>query len=274
MTLLGDLLADLDAEAAQLRAAVAGLDDAAWATPTPAPGWSIATQVAHLAWTDERALLAAGAHTPEGARAWDAEVARALRDPAAYVDEGAHELARLEPAVLLARWDSARAALVEALRAHPSDVRLPWYGPPMSATSMATARLMETWAHALDVHDALGARPAPTDRIRHVAHLGVSTRDHAYATRGETPPAEPFRVQLDAPSGAVWTWGPTDAAQTVSGPAYDFCLLVTQRTHPDDTTLVVTGPDAQHWLRIAQAFAGPPGPGRARSAPTDASPHV
>ena len=66
----------------------------------------------------------------------------------------------------------------------------------MSATSMATARLMETWAHGLDVHDALGARPAPTDRVRHVAHLGVVTRDHAFTTRGETPPAEPFRVVL------------------------------------------------------------------------------
>ena len=139
---------------------------------------------------------------------------------------------------------------------------MPWYGPPMSATSMATARLMETWAHGIDVHDALGARPAPTDRVRHVAHLGVVTRDHAFTTRGETPPAEPFRVCLDAPSGAVWTWGPADAAQGVSGPAHDFCLLVTQRAHRDDTALVAGGPDAERWLQIAQAFAGPPGAGR------------
>ncbi|NPC97160.1 TIGR03084 family metal-binding protein [Nocardioides sp. zg-DK7169] len=262
MRLLEELLADLAAEGDQLRDTVAGLDAAAWATSTPAPGWSIATQVAHLAWTDQRALLAADAHTPDGARAWDAEVDRALRDPASYVDDGAHELARLDPLDLLARWDLARRALGAALRAHPSSVRLPWYGPPMSVASMATARLMETWAHALDVHDALGARPEPTDRIRHVAHLGVSTRDHAYLTRGETPPAEPFRVQLDAPSGAVWTWGPADAAQRVTGPALDLCLLVTQRAHRADTALIATGGDAEHWLDIAQAFAGPPGVGR------------
>ncbi|WP_166134889.1 TIGR03084 family metal-binding protein [Nocardioides ochotonae] len=274
MTLLGDLLADLDAEAAELRSVVAGLDADTWATPTPAPGWSIATQVAHLAWTDERAALAAAARTPAGREAWDAEVARALTDPASYVDDGAHELARLDPTELLAHWDAARAALGEALCAHPSSERMPWYGPPMTPASMATARLMETWAHGLDVHDALGARPAPTDRIRHVAHLGVRTRDHAFTVRGETPPAEPFRVQLEGPSGAMWTWGPADAAQRVSGPAYDFCLLSTQRAHRDDTALVATGPDAQRWLEIAQAFAGPPGPGREPAGCADArSPH-
>jgi uncharacterized protein (TIGR03084 family) len=132
----------------------------------------------------------------------------------------------------------------------------------MSPTSMATARLMETWAHSLDVQDALGRRAEPTDRIRHVAHLGVRTRDFAYGVRGLEPPAEPFRIELTAPSGATWTFGPADAAQHVTGPAYDFCLLVTQRVHRRDTGLVATGPDADRWLDIAQCFAGPSGEGR------------
>jgi uncharacterized protein (TIGR03084 family) len=132
----------------------------------------------------------------------------------------------------------------------------------MSAASMATARFMETFAHGQDVYAAAGQRAAPTDRIRHVAHLGVRTRDFAYSVRGEEPPAEEFLVELVAPGGQLHTWGPADAAQSVRGSMDDFCLLVTQRVHRDDTDLVAVGDDADHWLDIAQAFAGPSGPGR------------
>ena len=107
-------------------------------------------------------------------------------------------------------------------------------------------------------------QPEVTDRIRHVAHLGVRTRDFAFSVHGEAPPAEEFRIELTAPSGETWTWGPEGAAQSVVGSAYDFCLLVTQRRHRDDTDLVATGADADRWLGLAQAFAGPPGPGRER----------
>jgi uncharacterized protein (TIGR03084 family) len=132
----------------------------------------------------------------------------------------------------------------------------------MSPTSMATARLMETWAHGQDVADALGAEHAVTDRIRHVAHIGVRARDFAYRVRGLEPPAGEFRVELTGPGGDVWTWGPDDAPQRVTGPALDFALVVTQRRHRSDLALVAEGADADHWLDIAQAFAGPPGEGR------------
>jgi uncharacterized protein (TIGR03084 family) len=132
----------------------------------------------------------------------------------------------------------------------------------MSATSMATARFMETWAHSLDVHAALDVEPEVTDRIRHVAHLGVRTRDYAFAVHRTPAPAEQFRVELTAPSGDLWSWGPEDAPQRVTGPAYDFCLLVTQRVNRFDTSLVAVGREANVWLGIAQAFAGPPGGGR------------
>jgi uncharacterized protein (TIGR03084 family) len=66
-----------------------------------------------------------------------------------------------------------------------------------------------------------------------------------------------------APSGAdTWTWGDPSAANTVRGPALDFCLVVTQRRHVDDTALDVQGDAAREWISIAQAFAGPPGEGR------------
>jgi uncharacterized protein (TIGR03084 family) len=262
MTLLDDLLDDLKAEGDRLWSTVSGLDDDGWATATPAAGWSVATQVAHLLWTDEVAVVAAGAHTPEGKQAWDALVVQALEDPTGFVDAQAHEVARLSPVALLARWGKAREALPRALREHPEGERMPWFGPPMSPASMVTARFMETWAHALDVYDALGIAHDPTDRMRHVAHLGIRTRGFAFTVHELEPPAEELRVELVAPSGELWSWGPEDAEQRLSGSAYDFCRLVTQRVHRDDTDLVATGPDAETWLGIAQAFAGPAGGGR------------
>ncbi|KAA1420228.1 TIGR03084 family protein [Nocardioides humilatus] len=263
MSVFDDVYADLTAEGDQLRAAVDGLDDAGWQQLTPAEGWTIATTIAHLLWTDEVAVLAAAAHTPEGKEAWDEVVLQAIADPTGFVDAAALEVGTLAPADLLARWDAGRAALGVALRGLPDGQKMPWFGPPMSPTSMTTARFMETWAHALDVYDTLGGeRPAPTDRIKQVAHLGVRTRNYSFAQNELEPPADEFRIELTAPSGETWAWGPEDAPQSVKGSAYDFCQLVTQRVHRDDTDLVAVGDDAEKWLTIAQAFAGPAGGGR------------
>ena len=163
---------------------------------------------------------------------------------------------------LLTGWRIGRAALGRALTTVPEGRKLPWFGPPMSAASMATARLMETWAHGQDVADALGVTRTPTARLRHVAHLGVRTRDFAYQLNDRRVPAEPFRIDLIGPGGELWAWGPADAAQRVTGPALDFCLLVTQRRHRSELAVHAEGADAAEWLGIAQAFAGPPGPGR------------
>lgn len=256
------LVADLRAEGDEIDALVRGLPAAGWGKPTPAAGWTVAHQVAHLAWTDQRALLAA-----TDVDAFQAEFERfasgALDE---VVDRAADDGATLPPGELLEQWRDGRSALAEALLTVRDGTKLPWYGPPMSPASMATARLMETWAHGQDVADGLGVRRVPTARLRHVAHIGVRTRDWAYVVRQLPPPAEPFRVELTAPDGTLWTWGSDDAAQRVTGPALDFCLLATQRTHRADTALTATGADADRWLDIAQAFAGPPGAGRAPGA--------
>lgn len=262
MNPLEAILVDLAAEGDALEAAVRDLDDAAWRTPTPAEGWDIATSIAHLAWTDEVAVLAAGAGTEEGKKAWDAVVLEAINDPSGYVDAMALSGGAVPASELLARWKVARAGLVAALREVPDGQKLPWFGPPMSPASMATARFMETWAHALDVYSALGIAAPRTDRIRHVAHIGVRTRGYSFANNGLEAPAAEVRIDLISPSEDVWSWGPEDAPETVTGSAWDFCELVTQRVHRDDTDLVANGAGAEQWLRIAQAFAGPPGGGR------------
>jgi uncharacterized protein (TIGR03084 family) len=127
---------------------------------------------------------------------------------------------------------------------------------------MATARIMETFGHGQDILDTLGIRRVPTARLRHVAHIGVRTVGYAFAVHDRPAPDEPFRFELTGPDGDLWTWGPADAANRITAPALDFCLLVTQRRHPDDLRLIVTGEQASEWVPIAQAFAGPPGAGR------------
>ena len=248
---------DLHAESEALDALLAQLPAERWTLATPAPGWTVAHQIGHLLWTDRVALTSI---TDEAEFGQLVAAAQATIDT--FVYDAAEQLAALSPAQLLADWRQIRTALHAALRTVPEGRKLLWFGPPMSAASMATARLMETWAHGLDVADALGLAVTPTGRLKSIAHLGVRTRDFAFTVHGLTPPAEPFRVELQAPGGGLWTWGPADAAQQVSGPAVDFCYLVTQRRPRAELNLVAAGPDAETWLGVAQAFAGPPGSGR------------
>ncbi|WP_219418143.1 TIGR03084 family metal-binding protein [Pseudonocardia nigra] len=246
---------DLAAETAELRAVLAGLSDDAWETPTPAVGWAVRDQVSHLAHFDDAAVRSAT--DPEGFRA-ELAAAEGGVDPdriaAGYRDRC--------PADLLAWFDAARGALIRTFRGLDPTLRVPWFGPPMTVASALTARIMETWAHGQDVADALGAAREPTARLRHVAHIGVRALPFSFALHGRAVPDAPVRVELVAPDGAMWTWGDADAADRVSGPALDFCLLVTQRRHRADTALAVHGPVAAEWLGIAQAYAGAAGTGR------------
>jgi len=253
----GPMVADLRAESDELDALVAGLPAEDWARPTPATGWTIAHQIGHLLWTD-RVALTAVTDEPGFAAVLD----EAAKDPTGFADVGAGELAAVPPEELLADWRQTRTRLHDELMVVADGRKLPWFGPPMSAPSMATARLMETWAHGLDVADALGVTRQATARLRSIAHIGVRTRDFAFAINGLAPPADPFRVDLRAPDGTTWSWGPDDAAERVSGPAQDFCMLVTQRRPRSELDVTAVGDDAERWLGIAQAFAGPPGRGR------------
>jgi uncharacterized protein (TIGR03084 family) len=257
MSVAGPVIDDLQHESDALDALVDPLTAEQWTTATPAPGWTIAHQIGHLLWTDRVALMSI---TDESA--FIDLVASAQPKMLTFVDDAAAELAAVPPAELLADWRRTRHALHAALRDVPDGRKLLWFGPPMSGASMATARLMETWAHGLDVADALGVSVAPTPRLKSIAHLGVRTRDFAFTVHGLTPPAEPFRVELAAPEGGTWAWGPEDAAQRVSGSALDFCYLVTQRRPRAELDVTAVGPDAEQWVGIAQAFAGPPGVGR------------
>jgi uncharacterized protein (TIGR03084 family) len=254
-TPLAEVLADLEAECASLDALVASLDGAGWETPTPAEGWTVKDQISHLASVDEWATLAAG--DPDGFLAWMATLP--FGDPDAVV-AGPVEAARgRSGAEVLAWWRAARTGLSAVMAQVDPSARAPWFGPPMAMPTLLTARLMETWAHGEDVAEALGVERLPTARLRHVAHLGVRTRGHAYASRGLPLPEGDVRVELTGPGGELWTWGDESSEARVRGTAADFCRVVTRRRHVSDTALATEGDAAAEWLAIAQAFAGPPG---------------
>jgi uncharacterized protein (TIGR03084 family) len=255
------LLDDLDAEHRDLDDLVAGLDEPGWARPTPADGWSVRDQVSHLAFFDDAAV---SAMTDPGAFAAMVEAALAEGDP---MQEHLRRGRAMTGPELLRWWRTSRRTMVSAARELPDGTRVPWFGPPMGLLSFVSARLMETWGHGLDVADALDVRRVPTSRLRHIAHLGVRTRAFSYVVRGRESPPNPVRVALTGPDGDEWLWE-AGAGDSIRGPALDFCLVVTQRRHVADTGLVVEGDAATEWMSIAQAFAGPPGPGR----PTDRRP--
>ena len=252
-----DICDDLTAEHDALDAVVAGLDEDGWRRATPAAGYTIADSISHLWFFDGTARQAAV--EPD---AFEAAKAALLARSSSGADPSIAPGRAVTGAELLKRWREDRRSLIDALRTLDPSARVPWYGPAMGARSFATARLMETWAHGQDVVDALRASRPPTGRLRHIAHIGVRARPFAYAINNRTMPTNDVRVELDSPGGDVWTWGDAESPDRGVGDALDFCRLVTQRRHRDDTALRVTGAGAQEWVGFAQAFAGPPGPGR------------
>jgi enediyne biosynthesis protein E11 len=254
---IDEALADLEAEGDDLDALLAGLEPAQWQTPTPAPGWTIAHQVGHLAASDDFTVTAV--RDPGAYAARKAEFAAGFESA---MDAAAERYAAVSPDELLQTWRAGRAAVISALASVPAGDRVAWVVVPLSPAAVATTRLMELIGHGQDIRDAVGARWTPTDRIRHVVWLGIRTRDFAMTNSGLVPPAGEFLVELTAPSGALWSWGPQDAAQRITGPAADFCLLVTRRRHRADLALRAEGKDADGWLDVAQAYAGPPSAGR------------
>lgn len=250
------LCEDLGAEHAALDPIVASLEEEAWDLETPAHPWTIRDQIAHLSFFDLAARTAAAdpAAFAEG-------LAEAAADIQRFMDAPLEEARRQPVSGVLSVWRQRRTEMLEAFSSVPADARIPWYGPPMSPASFISARLMETWAHGQDIVDALGVERASTDRLFHVAHLGVRARRFSYVANSMDYPGGDVRVELESPSGDVWSWGES-SDNVVRGSALGFCLLVTQRRHLDDVDVTAEGPLAVEWMSIAQCFAGPPGEGR------------
>jgi uncharacterized protein (TIGR03084 family) len=244
---------DLAAEQDSLDLVISQIKESDWDLPTPAEGWTIRDQISHLAFYDNKAVLAI-----QYQDAFNKHVKEIFNDPKSFIGADINKGRAMAVKDIINWWRKERTSLLRALIVLDPRTRIPWYGPSMSAKSHATARLMETWAHGQDVVDALRVDRKPSDRILHIAHLGYQTFNWSFINHGLETPEKQVRLELKSPSGETWTWGPADAENMIRGSAYGFCLVVIQRRNYLDTDLEATGDVAVKWMSIAQCFAGPP----------------
>lgn len=243
-----ELVADLAAEQESLVALLESLSPDDWFRPTPAWSWDVRDTVAHLADTDELAIdtcldgpRSLGGVAAQCASSEDLTLLGVLRGR------------RLTGADVLEWWKHTQVAEREVLLGLDPALRVPW-GLGMRPPSFVTARMMETWAHGLDVYDAVGSRPVDTDRLRHVAWIGVRALPYAYGVAGVEGPVPALRVELTLPSGAGWGFGPEDASDRITGSASEFCRVFVQRRAADTTSLEAEGDGARLALRVARSF--------------------
>ena len=246
------ILEDLTAEQTELYQLLQTLEEGDWQRPTPAAGWDVRDQVAHLAHTEEVARDTATG----GPRSLTVEAAR-YPTPEAFTEAGCDQGRRLTAAEVLDWWWTAAARNREALASIDTTARIPW-GLGMGWRAFVTARLMEHWAHGLDIRSAVGRDGQDTGRLRHVAWIGVNALPYAFSVAGVDPPAgRTLRVELTPPAGTaadgeVWSFGPHDATDRLTGPAGQWCRRAVQRATAAD--LVADGPLADLALRHARAF--------------------
>lgn len=242
---------DLAAEQAALDDLVRGLDEEQWATPSPAAGWTVRDEIAHLAFFDGIALASI---TGQG-EARFAELEAAMRSgKTEFIRSPGEGRSGRE---VLAWWREARAAEVEAFRRIDPGARVPWGPNRMAAVSLCTARLMETWAHGLDCFMALGVEPVDGERLRHVCHIAYRAIPNALSQAGLAMPAPPddLVVLVYSPTGDLWRFGPQDAPNRIEGTAAEFARVGVRRLSlGETTTLRANGPLAVMALSHLKAY--------------------
>jgi uncharacterized protein (TIGR03084 family) len=242
-----EILADLAAEQDRVEAVLAGLPGDAWRHESGAPGWTVADVVLHLAQTEEAVVLTATAGTAFGD--W--------RDAADTLDEAMDLMVRAQrtdPEAIFQRWRAARRAALTALRDADPGQPLRWAAASLRPRTLATTRLAEHWAHALDITGPLGIPYPDTDRLRHIAWLGHSTLPYAFGLAGQEP--REVYCELTAPDGGTWRYGPPGAESTITGPAGAFCRVGARRLDRGGSGLATTGPHGAAALRVLRNYAG------------------
>lgn len=244
---------DFRDESEAIHALLSPLADADYAKPTLFKGWTIDEVLRHLhVWNIAADLALSDA---EAFRAFLGQMAAGIRG-GRLPDFEKQYLEGLSGTKLRDAWISQVRAMTPRFANADPKMRVLWVGPDMSVISSITARLMESWAHAQAVYDALGVERVDADRIGNILRLGVNTYGWTFKNRKEEPPGPMPRLKLAAPSGAIWEYG--EGEDLIEGSASEFCQVVTQCRNIGDTSLKVSGPVATRWMAIAQCFAGPP----------------
>jgi len=250
---------DFKAESEAVATILTGLSDEEYNTPTQFKGWTIYDILAHL-------------------HLWNIAADWTLNEPAKFtalmgdviqVFQGGktHQDLQREWCVkqgldtgtkLYTAWMETFATVAEKYVVADPDTRVKWGGPDMSVRSCIIARQMETWAHAQAIFDVLGVARIDADRLKNVAHIGVTTYSWSFKVNGLAPILPKPYIRLTAPSGAIWEWNEPQDDNKVEGSATEFSQVVTQCRNIDDTSLIMTGEAATTWMSIAQCFAGGP----------------
>ncbi len=257
MAVVQDLLQDLAQETEAFLGLLEQIGATRFSLVTPAAPWTVTDTVAHLAFFDDQQRFAILDPVGFGRSVAAAmELDRSLVDVArdTYVDEAPDEVVEW--------FETSRADLLKTFHECDPGTRISWFGPSMGVASAVTARLMETWAHGVDLSDTIDVAPVASARLRHIALLAHRAMPFAYGAHGLELPSEPLRFELTGPDGELWSFGDDDATSIVLGSALELCLVATQRRHIADTSLVATTEEAARYLSLAQAFAGAPGKGR------------
>lgn len=242
-----EVIADLEAEQDAIEAMVARLDAAELQAPSGALGWSVADVLLHLAQSEE-AVVASITGDP-------------VREPFPVAGNTTDEIVdnwvkaeRGDPIETRDRWRTARRMSVEALRTADPDRRYPWIAATLRPGALATTRLAEHWAHALDIAEPLGVEHADTDRLRHIAWLGHRTLPYGFELAGEQ--AQPVYAELSGPGGDTWAYGDPDAPSRIVGTAGAFCRVGARRLTPEASGLVASGPYGGAALKVLRNYAG------------------
>jgi uncharacterized protein (TIGR03084 family) len=253
-----EILAALSEQQSELDGLINPVDESAWTKPSRCDGWTVSDVVLHLAQTNEMALASL-----EGTL--DAYYARMLEradgewPPSANVDDGAGAMVEKErgapPAEVYARWRNGVDTLIDAYRAADPHARVQWVAGTLSAMTLSTTRLAETWIHTNDVAYGLGIDLGSPERLKHIARLAWRTLPYAFMRAGrELKGAVAF--ELTAPSGDnQWVFGDELADTVLRGPVRELCEVAGQRANAADTSLTAEGPDASAVLELVRTFA-------------------
>lgn len=164
---------------------------------------------------------------------------------------------------ILSWWREQRMRMVSTFIEQGPKARVPWAPgvPPMSNRSLASARLMELWAHSVDIYDALGIDPVVKDRITSTLFLSWQGRPNMYNVNGLVfNPDTPMYIELVLPSGEIWAKGDPESPNHIKGTAKEWALVSIRRRNWMDTDLEVVGDEARTYASIVQTYAGPAEP--------------
>src|SRR5258705_9563113 len=200
---------DFRAEADELHTFLGTLAERDWSRPTTFQRWTPWDVVAHLHLYDQ-VSLASLAGEEAFAQEKNKLVGRLARGTT-NADLARERFGAFGAGDLLAHWIDGARDLAAQLAASDPKRRLPWFGPDMGVRMFTTARLMETWAHGQEVYDLVRRERAHSDRLRHIAEIGVRTFGWTFVNRKLEVPGPPPYVRLLAAPGAVWEGDAPDA---------------------------------------------------------------